>query len=151
PSFTLWLGTACQILVGILVLARKEWRRFSGPLVLCLYLIALAWLWVGGMSFSDWYVHFAQAVLLVISMSLFAFQVLSESGAPELRRARLLAQCLAERRDWPANLGDCRLLPEVKALREALHIDPSPALSLLLQPRPQVCIAALTALEFRKD
>jgi len=35
-------------------------------------------------------------------------------------------------------------------LREAVHNDPVPALAMLLQPRPQVRMAALAALEFRK-
>src|SRR4051794_16927767 len=151
PHVLLWMGTAFQILACLFVLIRQDWRKPGGPLMLLLYLMALAWLWLGGSDFSDWYVHFGQAVLLVVSMGLFALQVLTESGAPEIRRARNLAQGLAERKDWPAHLADCRNLPEVKALREALHVDASPALSLVVHPRPQVCVAALAALEFRKD
>jgi hypothetical protein len=62
----------------------------------------------------------------------------------------MLASRLAERHEWPADLASCRLLPEVKALREALHVDAAPALALLTHPRMQVRIAALAALEFRK-
>ena len=43
----------------------------------------------------------------------------------------------ARRVEWPAELDACRLLPEVKALREALHVDAAPALELLSHPRPQ--------------
>ena len=39
----------------------------------------------------------------------------------------------------------------MKALREALHIDASPALDLLSNPRPEVRVAALAALEFRQN
>jgi HEAT repeat protein len=67
-----------------------------------------------------------------------------------MRNARMLARRLEDRRDWPGDLAGCRALPEVKALREAVHIDPVPALAMLLQPRPQIRMAALAALEFRK-
>src|SRR5438046_1970483 len=83
----------------------------------------LPWLWLGAAHLDDWYPHLAQAVLLVVPLLVFASQTLTNSGAPALRRARLLAQRLADRKDWPADLTACRSLPEVKALREALHVD----------------------------
>src|SRR5262249_3601789 len=55
------------------------------------------------------------------------------------------------RKDWPADLATCRGLPEVKALREALHVDATPALTLLKHPRAEIRVAALAALEYRKD
>jgi hypothetical protein len=58
---------------------------------------------------------------------------------------------LTRRKDWPADLAACRTLPEVKAFREALHLDATPALALLQDPRSQVRVAALAALEFRKS
>ncbi len=84
-------------------------------------------------------------------MVVFGFQTLSESGAPRLRRANILAQGLAARQEWPADLGVCRTLPEVKALRAALNYDAAPALALLRHARLEVRVAALAALEFRKD
>lgn len=146
-----WLGTVCQLLVCLFVVIRRDWRKPPGPVVLVLYLVALTLLWYGNGDHSDWYLHFSQACLLVVSMTVFALQILSESGAPAVRRARVLARRLAERKDWPDDLAACRALPEVKALREAVHLDPTPALALLLHPRPQVRIAALSALEFRKE
>ena len=116
-----------------------------------LYVIALSWLLVAAVGLDDWYLHACQAVLLVVPLVFFALQCLRDSGAPALRRARLLAQQLARRADWPAGLDACRLLPEVKALREALHVDAAPALELLSHARPQVRIAALAALEFRQN
>jgi hypothetical protein len=148
----LWLGAVVEIFVcTVLCLRQRGWRNAMGPPVITLYLIALGWLWVGAADFGGWYPHLAQAILLVVPLAVFALQVLLGSGAPALRRARVLAQRLSERKDWPANLLDCRALPEVKALREALHADASPALALLQHPRPQVRAAALAALEFRKD
>jgi HEAT repeat protein len=146
------MGTAFQLLVCILsFLSRFGRQQPIAPSVITLYLIALGWLWCGAGSTEDWYVHFARAVLLVVPMIVFAMQTLTESGAPAVRRARLLAQRLASRQEWPADLAACRTLPEVKALREALHIDATPALALLHHPRLQVRVAALAALEFRKE
>jgi HEAT repeat protein len=146
----LWLGTAFQLLTCLLALiSRQTGRELAAPAVIMLYVIALSWLVLGTAGAHDPFLYLAQAVLLVVPLGFFAAQCLRDSGAPALRRARLLARRLASRTDWPANLADCRALPEVKALREALHVDASPALELLSNPRPHVRVAALTALEYR--
>ena len=148
----LWLGTLFQVLAcGLALFSRPGWREPTGSAVIMLYVIALSWMLLGTVGTNDWFLHLAQAVLLVVPLTYFAAQCLRESGAPALRRARYLAGRLAHRLDWPAQLHDCRLLPEVKALREALHVEASPALSLLSNPRPEVRVAALAALEFRQN
>ena len=147
----LWLGTLFQGL-GCL-LAVFSWRGLHQPVstaVIILYVIALSWLLLATGGTEDPFVHVSRAILLVVPLGFFGIQCLFESGAPALRRATLLAQHLASRRDWPEQLDGCRHLPEVKALREALHIDAQPALNLLANPRPQVRVAALAALEFRE-
>jgi HEAT repeat protein len=147
----LWLGTGLQAGVCFLTfLTRGNWRQPVGPQLITLYLIALAWLWWGD-GRDDWYTHLTKSVLMVVPLVVFAFQTLADSGAPAIRRARMLADRLAARRDWPQDLSACRGLPEVKALRAALTIDASPALALLHHPRTEVRVAALAALEFRKD
>src|SRR5262245_29306756 len=150
-SLMLWLGTGFQACVCLLsFLSRRGWSQPIGPALITLYLIALAWLWTGTAR-DDWYTHLAKAILLVVPIGMFAYQTVTESGAPEIRRARLLADRLAARRDWPSDLAACRALPEVKALRAALTVDASPALALLHHPRTEVRVAALAALEFRKE
>jgi hypothetical protein len=152
PNLMLWLGAAFQVLVCILsFFSRQNYRQPLGPSVITLYVIGLGWLWLGTASIEDWYIYLSQAVLLMVPLVFFALYMLSDSGASALRRARVLAQRLASRKDWPADLIACRSLPEVKALREALKLDPSPALDLLDHARPAVRVAALSALEFRKD
>jgi hypothetical protein len=148
----LWLGTLFQILACFLALfASGGCRRPAGPSVIMLYVIALSWMLLGGVGADDWFTHLSQAILLVVPLLAFGMQCLQESGAPALRRARQIADRLARRHDWPASLDDCRALAEVKALRESLHVDAAPALSLLSNARPQVRIAALAAMEFRQD
>jgi HEAT repeat protein len=148
----LWLGTVFQALIcGLAIVTRQVWRDTVGPAIIMVYVIALSWLILGTSGSSDWFLHLAQAVLLVVPLIFFGLLCLRESGAPALRQARALAARLARRRDWPADLQACRLLPEVKALREALHVDASPALALLSDTRPQVRVAALAALEFRQS
>jgi hypothetical protein len=150
-SLMLWLGTGFQACVCLLsFLSRRGWSQPIGPALITLYLIGLAWLWTGSTR-DDWYTHLTKSILLVVPIIMFAYQTLTESGAPEIRRARLLADRLAARRDWPADLAACRSLPEVKALRAALTVDAWPALALLHHPRTEVRVAALSALEFRKE
>lgn len=148
----LLLGTIFQFLCCFLSLLTPQGRRQPlGPSVITLYVIALGWLWLGHPGVGDWFCHFAQAFLLVVPLVVFARQMLMDSGASAMRRAQTLAQSLASRKDWPADLNACRSLPEVKALRESLHLDASPALALLGHPRPEVRVAALSALEFRQN
>lgn len=147
----LWLGTLFQLLACCLwVFGQQNWREPTSAAIIMLYVIALSWMVLGTAGQNDWFSHMAQAILLVVPLVHFAVQCLMESGAPALRRARQLAHRLEHRRDWPEQLHDCRLLPEVKALREAVHVDASPALSLLANSRPEVRVAALAALEFRQ-
>jgi HEAT repeat protein len=148
----LWLGTLFQVLAcGLALFSRPGWREPTGSAVIMLYVIALSWMLLGTVGTDDWFLHLAQAVLLVVPLAYFAVQCLHESGAPALRRSRYLAGRLGNRLDWPAHLHDCRLLPEVKALREALHLEAAPALSLLSNPKAEVRVAALAALEFRQN
>jgi hypothetical protein len=147
----LWCGTGFQALVcALTMLNRRNWRQPLGPSVITLYLIALAWLWFGD-GREDWYSHLAKAILLVVPLCVFAQLTLVESGATAIRRARNLSDRVSSRKDWPADLNACRVLPEVKAFRAALSIDASPALALLRHPRLEVRVAALAALEFRRD
>lgn len=151
PQVLLWLGGLFQVLIiSLLLLSGRIWHHSIGPTATVVYLIAIAWLWMGDAVRDDAYSYFTRFILLVVPLLFFALQTLADSGALTSRRARLLAQRLAQRKDWPTDLADCRTLPEVKALREALTWDVSPALGLLQHPRPQVRVAALAALEFRK-
>ncbi len=148
-SLVLWAGTAVQGAACLLLLGTGKLRQSSAMPVVALYVLALAWLVIGVGNITDWFANLAQAALLVVPLAYFARQCLRDSGAAEMRRARQLAAQIGARKDWPADLLACRLLPEVKALRQAIHFDASPALDLLVNPRPSVRVAALAALEFR--
>lgn len=154
PNELLLLGSAFQAVLSVVLFhSVQRWRQPLGTPAFILYVSALAFVWMGmrKAGLDDWYFQMAQATLLVVSMALLAVQILSDSSARELHYACTLAQRLAERKDWPDSLESCRSLPEVKALREAIHNDASPAFALLGNERPQVRLAALAALEFRRD
>ncbi len=150
-NVVLWMGAAFQLGVCFLsYLSSRSWRQPLGPSVITLYLIGLGWLWVATKN-EDWFSHLTKAILIIVPLIVFGLQSLTESGAVRLRRANVLAQRLARRKDWPSDLAACRTLPEVKAFRAAVGFDASPALALLTHPRIEVRVAALAALEFRKD
>jgi hypothetical protein len=147
----LLLGAVFELLLLVVIVPlARHWHQPLVASVICLYLVALSWIWIGTAELHDWYPHFAQGFLMIVPLGLFAIQTLGSSGAPAFRRARLLAQRLANRKDWPSDLSACRDLPEVKALREALHADAVPVLGLLEHASVPVRVSALAALEYRK-
>jgi hypothetical protein len=144
------VGAGVQGLFFLVFLrAQPVWRPPVSASVVVLYLIALVWAWVALRGSTDWLGHVAQGVLLLIGVGLLAVHDLTRTGAGPLRRANHLSRRIASRDRWPAQLADCRVIPEAIALRDAIHADPSPALVLLSDPRPQVRTAALGALEYR--
>jgi hypothetical protein len=151
-AMLLWLGTLIQ---GIgCFLGMFSWTGVSralSPAIVMLYVIALSWLLFATSGFEHWFIHLAEAILVVVPLGFFALQNLRDSGAVDLRRARALAARLGDRQDWPATLAECKQLPEIREFREALQIDAGPALALLANPKSQVRIAALAALEFRQE
>jgi hypothetical protein len=150
-KWALWMGILFQALAILLLMTRAGGREPTTAALILLHLTALVWLLLSTSGLQDWLIPLAESILVVVPLACFAIQCLRDSGAPTLRRARQLARQLARRTNWPVNRGDCRQLPEVRALREALHVDASPALGLLNHPRIEVRIAALTALEFRQN
>ncbi len=144
-------GTVCQAVLCLLSLRPMRLRISASPTYILHYLLALAWLWIGAGREEHWYPYVAQAVLLVIPLCIFARQTLHGTGAATQRRAELLASSLASRSKWPIDLGECRSWPEVKAFREALYLDATPALKLLEHPRDEVHFVAVVALEFHKN
>jgi hypothetical protein len=151
PPWLLLAGLVFQLLICLLTfLSSQSWNQSIGPSIVTLYLTAVAWLWFGD-GVGDWFTHFSKGVLIGIPILVFGYQTLIESGAPIMRRAHGLAQRLENRQDWPTDLLQCRSLPEVKAFRATLTYDAAPALAMLKHPRLEVRVAALAALEFRKD
>jgi len=138
--------------VGVMMAFERTWAPDLGPGVLVCYVVAAGWMWFGlpKVEGHDWFLHFSQAVLLIGPIILLASFTVVQSGALLFRRSRLLARRLQERGSWPSRLEACKDLPEVKAFRETLAYEASPALQLINDPRPQVRLAALAALEFRK-
>jgi hypothetical protein len=156
PAAILWGGVGVEVLLCLVfAFPNHARRRPVGSSITLLYLVALAWIWawvgMGNTLVDAWFSHLSQFVLVVVPLGVFGLQMLTDSGAFISRRANLLSQRLSTRQEWPADLEACKSLPEVKALREALVLDASPALGLLQHARPQVRIAALAALEFRTE
>jgi hypothetical protein len=148
--FLLLAGLTFQLLVCFLAFFSRSSNQPIGPSIVTLYLTGVAWLWFGDVV-NDWLTHLSKGILIGVPILVFGYQTLVESGAPVMRLANGLAHRLANRQDWPTDLMQCRSLPEVKAFRATLAFDAAPALALLQHPRVEVRVAALAALEFRKD
>jgi hypothetical protein len=153
PAHTLLgLGAMYQFLVCLFILPRRSsWHFPLGASVVTIYLIGLSWMATAMADQGDWYSHFSQALLLMVPLIVVGAQVLAHPGNQGRRKCRALAHALATRRDWPTDLFACRDLPEVKALREAVHLDADPALALLEHHLVSVRVAALVALEFHEN
>jgi hypothetical protein len=110
----------------------------------------LTWLWLAKFGQQDPFTCLSLGLLLVTPACLFAVQSIAASGAPALRHARILAQQLARRAEWPADLNACRQMPEARALRDSIFYEAAPVLPYLKHPCVQVRMVVLGALEFRK-
>lgn len=149
-SLPLAAGAGVQgLFVLVFLRAHPIWRPPVSASVVILYLIALGWAWLPTRDSTDWAVHLGQGILLLGAVGLVALHDLTRTGAEPLRRANKWSRRIAGRTHWPLQVADCRTLPEVVALREAVRDQPGPALALLSDPRPQVVTAALGALEYR--
>ncbi|HUR54483.1 MAG TPA: HEAT repeat domain-containing protein [Gemmataceae bacterium] len=149
-SQDLLVGAGVQALfVLIFFRAHPVWRPPVSVSVVAVYLIALAWAWVPTRGTTDWQVHFAQGIIILFAVVLLIGHDLTRTGAEPLRRANTWTRRLTSRRHWPIQLADCRILPEVQRLRNSIRDQPGPALALLSDPRAEVQVAALGALEYR--
>jgi hypothetical protein len=143
-------GAGVQLLFALVFFrAHPVWRPPVSASVIVLYLVALGWVWLPTRGVTDWAIHAGQGVLLLGAVGLVALHDLARTGAEPLRRANRWSRRIAARGHWPLQLADCRTLPEAEELRGAIRDEPSPALALLSDPRPQVRVAALGALEYR--
>src|SRR5262245_54914169 len=91
PHWALYAGSIFQ-LAGpptLRLLDRGQGWRTLGTSVLVLYVTAIAWLWVGlGIrDASDKMFGLSLAILIVVSLIVFGFQILADSGAQETRSA----------------------------------------------------------------
>lgn len=149
-SVPLAAGAGVQALfLLVFIRAHPIWRPPVSASVVVLYLVALGWLWIPTRGTSDWAIHVGEGLLLLGAVGLIALHDLTRSGAEPLRRANKWTRRIAGRAHWPLQLLDCRIIPEADGLRDAVQKEAGPALALLSDPRPQVRIAALGALEFR--
>jgi hypothetical protein len=147
-----FLGTGLLGLLGMVLVPQTRLGEPSTALaIITLYVLAQVWLWFSHQAYQrHWYQYFAQGALLLVPSLLFAAMTLVRTGVHAIRQARLIIQQLLLRADWPADHELIQALPEVLALREVLQTDASPALALLHNARPELQVAALSALAYRR-
>ena len=125
------------------------WRPPNGIPILAIYLVAACWLWADPKGSTDSLARFARGGLAVIGVGLFAISELFRTGAEPRRRAASICRRILSKPHWPMTLSDCRTVPEVLALKDALREDMSPVVRLMADPRPEVRAAGFAALEGR--
>ena len=144
------VGAFAQLLAALLFLPyRRVWQPPISGLLILMYLMALGWLWFVTRQDPEGFGRIARGLCLLTAVGLFVLHDLQRTGLAPRRRARELCRRLTTRHDYPALARDYAHLPEVLALHEVLQHDPGPAVLLLNHPRPQIVIAALTALQQR--
>lgn len=149
-STLLAVGAIAQVLgAALLVRSRYAWRPPASGIVLCLYLIALGWLWFATQTDPDPFARFGRGLLLVAVVGLLVCHDFIRTGVEPRRRAKKHATALLTRTHWPRTPDAIASLPEVRALYTAVRDDPTLAFPLLDDPRPEVQLAALTALQGR--
>ena len=141
------------VVVGLLgfyfAKAHPVWRPPNGIPVLALYLVAACWLWADPKGASDPVARFARGSLAALGVGLFAISELFRTGAEPRRRAANICRRILSRPNWPMTLIDCRTIPEVLELQDALREDMSPVVRLMADPRPEVRAAGFASLEGR--
>jgi hypothetical protein len=149
-SRLLAIGTIAQILgSALLVRTRYAWKPPASGIVICLYLLALGWLWFATHESADWFARFGRGLFLLAAVGLLVLHDMTRTGLEPRRRARVLSNRLLARTRWPKASEEYAYLSEVWGLRSVVRDDPTLAFGLLNDPRPEVQLAALTALQDR--
>lgn len=149
-SAVLAVGAIAQVLgAALLVRSRYAWRPPTSGIVICLYLIALGWLWFATHADPDPFTRFARGLFLVLIVGLLVCHDFTRTGVEPRRRAKKWTHALLTRTHWPREADAVASLPEVRALYAAVRDDPTLAFSLLEDPRPEVQLAGLSALRNR--
>ncbi len=150
-SKTLLIGAIAQILASALVIRTSSvWKPATSALVIGLYIMALGWLWYASFGLSDPLPQIARGGLLFISLVLFLFHDLLETGLEPRRRAQLLIRQLKSITRWPTTVEEFHYLPLVRKLYRIVRLDPTLAFPLLDDPRSEIQLAALASLQNRK-
>ena len=150
-SAILAAGALATALAGLLILIgfRTAIRPPASASTILLYITALAWLWFPTRDLTDEFVRMGRGTLVLGAILLLVRHDLIRSGVGPRRRVRQLCRWLTRRSKWPEDLADYQHLPEIQALRDTIGDDPSAVLGLLSDPRPEVRVAVLLALQHR--
>jgi hypothetical protein len=150
-SIAFAIGAAVIGLAGLwLVRKHQVWKPPLGLPVAILLVSAAAWFCVDPKGSQDSYSRAARGSLLMVAAMVFGINELFRSGHEPRRRANAVVRTVLDRKHWPLTLLDCREIPEVLALQEALQNDLSPLVRLMSDPRPEVRAAGFAAVEGRR-
>jgi hypothetical protein len=116
-SRLLAIGTIAQILgSALLVRTRYAWKPPASGIVICLYLLALGWLWFATHESADWFARFGRGLFLLAAVGLLVLHDMTRTGLEPRRRARVLSNRLLARTRWPKASEEYTYLSEVWGL-----------------------------------
>lgn len=154
PAALIGLGVAMAMTAFVFLTRWGTARVMSSKFLLFFYLVAYTALRFVEPDLGNPWCHLSLSLCLLTPVCVFMYRELTATGG-NIRRARFILKSVLQREEWPERYEDIRQIPEIRALREALRENPSPALAFLNHPSPKLQAVVLTALEFqpswRKD
>jgi hypothetical protein len=146
----LFIGAMAEILVACLVIRSREvWRPPASGLTIILYAMALGWLWLATGTADEPGLRLLRGGFILVAIALLVVHDLTKSGVEPRRKAQKLTRRLMARLHWPNSVGEFEEIPEIRQLHAAVRVDPSLAFVLVEDPRADVRIAGLMALQGR--
>lgn len=144
----LWAGAGICFLIAVVLFmfGRRTSIRLSALVV---PLAGYLWLVIVKPAGNPLMRSLTESLFILMPLSSIGAFWLVRSGAFMYRHARMMMKKLTQKTDWPANLSECRSVPDVVLFRQTIQFDAGPALDLLDHAHPAVRVAALAALEQR--
>lgn len=153
-----WLGIGVVVELAAILIVLAVSRGLPTLAVAVFATWPVAWIIVGLMTVltlgdglqGEWLFALLNGILPLPLLAVISAFVVRQSGALLIQQARHVAHQIMTKTDWPSDLQACRELPLIQDFREAIRFDATAAIQLLENPKPQVRLSALTALDSRR-
>jgi hypothetical protein len=154
----LWLGVGAGADAVAILVALAVTRGLPALGSGILWTWPVAWIFVtlasqsagSEKSADDWYFLLLQGLLPLPLLGVMSAFTIRQSGALLIQQAQRVAGQILHKIDWPTDLQTFKDLPLIQEFSESIRFDATPAVQMLENPKFQVRLAALTAMENRR-